>query len=272
MMTILDKIIAKKALEVEQAKSIVNLSKLEQEPLFSRPCLSLRRSMNDRKTNGIIAEYKRASPSKGIINDHSSVEEVVRGYQEAGASAVSVLTDAPFFKGSLDDLVAARAVLQVPLLRKEFIIDEYQVVEAKAHGADIILLIAAVLDPARIKVLSQLAKSFGLSVLLEVHNRQELERSVMDTVDAIGVNNRNLNDFTVSLDHSLELVDLIPEQFIKVSESGISNPATISQLRAVGFHGFLIGESFMKTTDPSAAIKEFVQNPQTITRTDYKRI
>lgn len=258
-MTILDKIITKKAVEVEQAKTAVPLSELKRKPLFTRSCLSLRDSIHDRKTNGIIAEYKRASPSKGIINDHSSVEDVVRGYQEAGVSAVSVLTDGPFFKGSLDDLVAARAILQVPLLRKEFIIDEYQVVEAKAHGADIILLIAAVLDPARIKALSESAKSIGLSVLLEVHNRQELERSMMDTVDAIGVNNRNLNDFTVSLDHSLELVDLIPERFIKVSESGISDPATIRQLRDVGFHGFLIGENFMKTPDPTAAIKEFVQ-------------
>jgi len=185
---------------------------------------------------------------------------------------VSVLSDGFFFKVRFVALFSARTLLQVPLLRKAFIIDEYQVVEAKAHGADIILLIAAVLDPARIKALSQSAKSFGLSVLLEVHNRQELERSMMDTVDAIGVNNRNLNDFTVSLDHSLELVDLIPEQFIKVSESGISAPATIRQLREVGFHGFLIGENFMKTSDPSTAIKEFVQKTKNPTKADYKRI
>src|SRR5690606_2810039 len=147
---------------------------------------------------------------------------------------VSVLTDGPFFKGSLDDLVAARAALTIPVLRKEFIIDHYQLVEAKAHGADIILLIAAVLDTAQVKALSEAAKSLGLNVLLEVHNREELDRSMMDSVDAIGVNNRNLNDFSVSLDHSLELVELIPEKFIKVSESGISNPDTIRQLRGVG--------------------------------------
>lgn len=258
-MTILDKIIAKKTVEVEQAKAAVPYAQLERKPLFSHACLSLHDSIHDRQKNGIIAEYKRASPSKGVINDHSSVEEVVQGYQEGGASAVSVLTDGPFFKGSLDDLLAARAVLQIPLLRKEFIIDEYQIVEAKAHGADIILLIAAVLDRVGIKALAESAKSLGLNVLLEVHNRQELERSMIDSVDAIGVNNRNLNDFSVSLDHSLELVNLIPERFIKVSESGISNPATIRQLRDVGFQGFLIGENFMKTPDPTAAMKEFVE-------------
>lgn len=258
-MTILDKIIAKKTVEVEQAKATVPINELEKQPLFARACLSLHSTIRDPKRNGIIAEFKRASPSKGTINDQASVADVVRGYQDAGVSAVSVLTDQPFFNGSLDDLVAARAVLQVPLLRKEFIIDEYQLLEAKAHGADIILLIAAVLDAGQIKTLSESAKSLGLNVLLEVHNHRELDRSMIDTVDAIGVNNRNLNDFSVSLDHSLELVDVIPERFVKVSESGISNPATIRQLRNVGFNGFLIGENFMKTTDPANAIKAFVE-------------
>ena len=258
-MTILDKIIAKKTVEVEQAKAAVPLAELEHMPLFARRCLALRDTVLDPAKNGIIAEYKRASPSKGIINDRVPVATVVGGYQDAGVSAVSVLTDAPFFKGSLDDLVAARAALAIPLLRKEFIMDEYQIAEAKAHGADIILLIAAVLDTERVKTLSESAKSLGMNVLLEVHNREELERSMMDSVDAIGVNNRNLNDFSVSLDHSLELVDLIPERFIKVSESGISDPDTIRRLRGVGFEGFLIGENFMKTADPAQAIKDFVK-------------
>ena len=257
-MTILDTIIAKKRLEIEQAKATVASVDLEKIPLFERTCFSLVDSIRDKRRNGIIAEYKRASPSKGIINDHSSVKAVVGGYQDAGVSAVSVLTDPGFFKGSLVDLVAAREELQVPLLRKEFIIDEYQIVEGKAHGADIILLIAAVLSPIQIKTLSEFAKSLGLSVLLEVHNREELERSLVDSVDAIGVNNRNLNDFTVSLDHSLELVDLIPERFLKVSESGISDPLTIHRLRDAGFQGFLIGENFMKTADPAQAIQAFV--------------
>lgn len=257
-MTILEKIIEKKAVEVELAKAEVAIAQLERAPLFNRTCLSLHDSIRHPDRNGIIAEFKRASPSKGIINDQISVTDVVQGYQKANVSAVSVLTDGPFFKGSLDDLLAARAALQLPLLRKEFIIDEYQLVEAKAHGADIILLIAAVLDTKQIKALSESAKALGLNVLLEVHNREELDRSLMDSVDAIGVNNRNLNDFTVSVNHSLELVDLIPGQFIKVSESGISNPATIRQLRGAGFDGFLIGENFMKTSNPAETIKTFV--------------
>lgn len=258
-MTILDTIIAKKRIEVERAKAAVSLTKLEHAALFARNCYPLAESITTLGRNGIIAEYKRASPSKGIINDHSSVAEVVSSYQAAGVSAVSVLTDRDFFKGSLADLFAARAVLEIPLLRKEFIIDEYQLVEAKAYGADIILLIAAVLTPAEIRHLSTQAKALGLSVLLEVHDREELDRSIMDTVDAIGVNNRNLKDFSVSLDHSLELVDVIPDRFIKVSESGISDQATIRQLRQAGFQGFLIGENFMKTADPVSAIQTFVK-------------
>lgn len=259
-MTILDNIIARKRVEVAQAKANTPFSLLERNPLFSRECHALRASILDPAKNGIIAEYKRASPSKGLINGSSSVEDVVIGYQTAGAAAVSVLTDADFFQGSLDDLVAARAALHIPLLRKEFMIDTYQIVEAKAHGADVILLIAAVLTPSEVKTLSEFAKSMGMNVLLEVHNRAELERSMVSSVDAIGVNNRNLNDFSVSLDHSLELVSLIPEQFIKVSESGISDPSTIRSLREAGFQGFLIGENFMKTGDPAQAIKEFVKD------------
>lgn len=258
-MTILDKIIDKKKQEVEQAKAVSVIADLEAMPLFGRSCYSLYDSIRHPERNGIISEFKRASPSKGTINAHSPVAEVVTGYQAAGVSAVSVLTDAEFFKGNLADLTEARAALHLPLLRKEFIVDEYQIVEAKAYGADIILLIAAVLDPKEVQVLSAFAQSLGLHVLLEVHNREELERSITDSVDAIGVNNRNLKDFSVSLDHSLELVGLIPNRFIKVSESGISNPATIRQLREAGFQGFLIGENFMKTDDPVQAISEFVK-------------
>lgn len=258
-MTILDKIIARKRVEVAQAKAAVPLSDLERQPLFDRTCHVLRTSILDTAKTGIIAEYKRASPSKGIINDRATVNDVVSGYQQAGASAVSVLTDADFFRGSLDDLKAARAALQLPLLRKEFIIDTYQITEAKAYGADIVLLIAAVLSPEQVRTLSEFAKSLRLNVLLEVHDRDELERSMVDSVDAIGVNNRNLKDFSVSIAHSLELVSLIPDRFIKVSESGISDPATITSLREAGFQGFLIGENFMRTEDPAQAIQEFVK-------------
>ena len=257
-MTILDKIIERKHIEVAQAKARVPLSTLESRPLFARECHVLRTAMLDPAKTGIIAEYKRASPSKGIINDRVTVTDVVSGYEQAGASAVSVLTDPDFFKGSLDDLIEARAALQLPLLRKEFIIDTYQIAEAKAHGADIILLIASALTRQEVETLSAYAKSLGMNVLLEVHDRAELERSIMDSIDAIGVNNRNLKDFTVSIEHSLQLVSLIPDQFIKVSESGISDPGTIKLLRQAGFQGFLIGENFMKTTDPAAAIRTFV--------------
>lgn len=257
-MTILDTIVARKKEEVAAAKSKVTLAELEQYPLFSRDCFSLPDSMQHTGRNGIIAEYKRASPSKGLINGTSTVQEVVKGYQDAGASAISVLTDSDFFQGSLDDLTAAREVLEIPLLRKEFIVDMYQIAEAKAYGADIVLLIAACLTSKEVESFARYAKSLGLNVLLEVHNEEELQRSLYDSIDAIGVNNRNLKDFTVSLEHSHDLVNKIPDRFIKVSESGISDPATIRDLKERGFQGFLIGENFMKTGDPAAAIRDFV--------------
>lgn len=257
-MTILDKIIERKKTEVAQAKAEVTLEALYSYPLFTRTCYSLRESVLDPNRTGIIAEYKRASPSKGIINAKATVQEVVTGYQNAGASAISVLTDTDFFRGSLADLSQAREVLQIPLLRKEFIIDTYQIAEAKAYGADIILLIAACLTPSEVQAFSQYAKSLGLHVLLEVHNEEELLSNIFDSVDAIGVNNRNLKDFVVSLDHSYDLVHKIPNQFIKVSESGISDPTTINELKKAGFHAFLIGENFMKTANPAQSIQDFV--------------
>lgn len=257
-MTILDKIIEKKKIEIAEAKAKVPLNELEQYPLFSRTCYNLKESVTNPSRTGIIAEFKRASPSKGIINASSKVEDVVKGYQDAGASAISVLTDADFFQGSLNDLTAARQVLHIPLLRKEFIVDSYQIAEAKAYGADIILLIAACLNAEEILSLSQYAKSLGLNVLLEVHNEEELQRSLFDSIDAIGVNNRNLKDFSVSLDHSYNLLDKIPDRYIKVSESGISDPTTIKALKESGFQAFLIGENFMKTNNPGSEMHSFV--------------
>jgi len=257
-MTILDKIVEKKKIEVAEAKTKVSLTELEQYPLFNRTCYSLKDSILHPQRTGIIAEFKRASPSKGLINGTSSVQDVVKGYQDAGASAISVLTDPDFFQGSLADITAAREVLTIPLLRKEFIVDRYQIAEAKAYGADIILLIAACLSPEEIEEFSSYAKSLELNVLLEVHNEEELVANIFDTIDAIGVNNRNLKDFIVSLDHSYDLVNKIPNSYIKVSESGISDPQTIKDLKRKGFDSFLIGENFMKTADPATAIKEFV--------------
>jgi indole-3-glycerol phosphate synthase len=257
-MNILDKIIARKREEVAEVKKNTPLAELEKFPLFSRKTYSLRESILDKSKSGIIAEFKRASPSKGIINDHSSVKDVAMGYERAGASAISILTDADFFKGSLQDLTEAREAVTIPILRKEFIIDRYQIAEAKAYGADVILLIAACLSSEEIKELSSYAKEIGLSVLLEVHDKEELGRSIFETIDAIGVNNRNLKDFTVSIQHSLDLVDLIPNSFIKISESGLSNPESIMELKKAGFQAFLIGENFMKTNNPQDAIKSFV--------------
>lgn len=256
-MTILDTIVERKREEVAEAKANVSSEELKSYPLFQRECYNLRESILHPERSGIIAEYKRASPSKGLINGRDSVQEVVKGYQEAGASAISVLTDKDFFQGDLKDLTEAREVLQIPLLRKEFIVDEYQITEAKAYGADIILLIAACLSKEEIQSLSSYAKSLGLNVLLEVHNEKELNKSLFDTIDAIGVNNRNLKDFVVSLDHSYNLVNKIPNRYIKVSESGISDPLTINGLKKAGFQAFLIGENFMKTENPMLAIQEF---------------
>jgi indole-3-glycerol phosphate synthase len=257
---ILDKIVAKKKEETALAKRQISAVQLAESDLFSTKCYSLRSFMNDPLRNGIIAEFKRSSPSKGIINNHSSVKEVTTAYATAGASALSVLTDTSFFGGSFIDLIEARQANSVPILRKDFMLEEYQILEAKAWGADVILLIAAILHPDEIRKMAALAKSLGMSVLMEVHNQRELERSLCDELDAVGINNRNLGDFTVSLEHSFNLVSQIPDQFLKVSESGISDPHTIHELRLAGFNGFLVGESFMKERIPGKAMEEFVKN------------
>jgi len=255
---ILDKIVLKKREEIEVAKRKITIEQLKERELFSRKCYVLRDFILDPVRTGIIAEFKRQSPSKGIINDRSSVEEVTTAYAAAGASALSVLTDQSFFGGKDEDLLEARKVNLLPLLRKDFMLDEYQIIEAKALGADIILLIASILSPEEVRSLARCAKDLGLNVLLEVHNREELDRSICDDLDAIGVNNRNLGDFSVSVQHSYDLVGHIPSRFLKISESGISNPQTINELSVAGFDGFLIGENFMKETDPGKAMKEFV--------------
>lgn len=255
---ILDKIVLKKREEIEIAKRKNSILTLQASSYFTRDCYLLRDFMLDPKRARIIAEFKRKSPSKGIINDHSSVEEVTKAYNAAGASALSVLTDQSFFGGKDEDLLEARSANFLPILRKDFILDEYQIIESKSLGADIILLIAAILSPKEVQMLAKSAKNLGLNVLLEVHNREELDRSICDELDAIGVNNRNLGNFSVSVQHSFDLVNHIPSQFLKISESGINNPQTIKDLTAAGFDGFLIGENFMKESDPGKVMKEFV--------------
>jgi len=258
-MNILDKIIADKHQEVALRKSIIPVQQLENSVLFDRASNSLATALRNSNT-GIIAEHKRRSPSKAVINQKVSVQDVATGYEDAGACGMSVLTDGKYFGGSMDDLLLARAAVQIPLLRKEFIIDEYQLLEAKAHGADVILLIAAVLTKTQIKSLSEFAKSLSLDVLLEVHNLDELQKSIMPSLDMLGVNNRNLKTFEVSTDISKQLSKQIPDDFVKVSESGISSIEAIKDLQQYGYKGFLIGENFMKTENPGSSAIDFIKN------------
>ncbi len=256
-MTILEKITAYKQKEVSAKKEAFPVSVLEQSQWFERPTISLANAL---KTNpaGIIAEHKRRSPSKPVINTSVQIQEVARGYEMAGVSGMSVLTDTNFFGGSLDDLVLARKATSFPLLRKEFIIDPYQIYEARAYGADAILLIAACLTKTELTTFSALAKSLQLEVLLEVHNEEEIQKSLLPTIAMLGVNNRNLKTFETSIDVSKKLVALIPDDFVKVSESGISSVKAISELKQYGYQGFLIGENFMKTENPGKAAKQFI--------------
>lgn len=258
-MNILDKIVADKRIEVTFRKQLIPVSQLEQSVLFERPTISLALKLKN-STTGIIAEHKRRSPSKSVINQNLNVFDVAKGYENAGVCGMSVLTDSKYFGGSLDDLLIARASCNLPLLRKEFTIDEYQILEAKAYGADVILLIAAILTKEEIRQFSELAKSLSLDVLLEVHNEEELHKSIMPSLDMFGVNNRNLKTFDVSLDTSKTLSQIMPNEFVKVSESGISSVDAIKELQPFGYKGFLIGENFMKTDDAGKSAAKFIKD------------
>ena len=258
-MNILDEIVLHKRNEVNDQKKLVPTKELEKGSYFETPTYSLREYIRRADKSGIIAEFKRSSPSKGVINADASVEQTTRGYVSAGASALSVLTDQKFFGGKKEDLTVARRYNSCPILRKDFTIDEYQILEARSIGADAILLIAAVLEPGEAKKLAAFAHSFGMEVLLEVHNESELRDNLEVGADLIGINNRDLKTFTVSTEVSKRLASMIPEGVVKVSESGISDVDTIIDLRGYGFEGFLIGENFMKTTHPGNAAREFIQ-------------
>lgn len=255
-MNILETIISEKKIEVKKRKQIKSISELEKSNLFKRETFPFKKFLLNRNKTGIIAEFKRKSPSKGFINNLSTVRDVTEGYMKYGASALSVLTDEKFFGGSLQDLIEAR-VNELPVLRKDFIIDEYQVIESKAYGADIILLIAACLSKTEVKQFSGLAKNFGLNVLLEVHDENELEH-LCDDIDVVGINNRDLKSFKVDLNQSIELCKKIPADRIKISESGIDNVKAIQYLKKNGFSGFLMGEKFMKEKYPQKAFAKFV--------------
>lgn len=258
MENILDKILAVKRQEVDQRKTQFPVKSLETSPFFSAQVASMKTYLRRPDKSGIIAEFKRKSPSKGIINGDVHVEDVVKGYVAAGASGLSILTDTQFFGGSSQDLTDARKVTESPLLRKDFIIDEYQLLEAKALGADLILLIAAALTPGKLRSLARFAQSLGLEVLMEVHNEQELLSNLHPELDIIGVNNRDLKRFVTDINISRLLVNKIPDEYLKISESGIHDPAVMLDLKECGFEGFLIGEQFMKESNPGSSAEKFI--------------
>ncbi|MCW3168354.1 indole-3-glycerol phosphate synthase TrpC [Chryseobacterium sp. 09-1422] len=256
-MNILDKIIARKKQEIADSKSRVLLQQLKDSKFFNRKKLSLKESLHSK--SGIIAEFKRQSPSKGIINDKVSPLEVASAYEKFGASAVSVLTDQDFFGGSFEDILSVRNHINIPILRKDFMIDEYQFYEAKSMGADVILLIAACVSQNQVSEFTELAHSLDLEVLLEIHTEEELQH-IDKNVDFVGINNRNLKDFKVDLQHSVHLKNQLPEKTLSIAESGIYSEEDFNFLKEKGFDGFLMGEYFMKDEKPGNKFAEFISN------------
>jgi indole-3-glycerol phosphate synthase len=261
-MSILDTIIARKFEEVAERKLQTPISALENSIHFSKQMISLKQSILDPQRTGIIAEFKRKSPSKGIINNTADVVEVTKAYAEFGASGLSVLTDTDFFGGFTEDLLNAR-INPIPILRKDFIVDEYQIAEAKAMGADVILLIASCLTPLRVKELATFAKSLQLEILLELHNENELNH-INEHIEIVGINNRNLNTFEVDIENSIRMAEQLGNAYVKVAESGIKSPEDVIRFKQYGFDGFLIGENFMKNTNPASAFQSFVSTLQAL--------
>ncbi|MCZ2084701.1 MAG: indole-3-glycerol phosphate synthase TrpC [Flavobacteriales bacterium] len=254
-MNILDKIIEQKKQEVAEAIKKISLTQLKDSAFFNRKTFSLKESVES--GSGIIAEFKRQSPSKGIINDEAGVLEVAKSYQKFGASGISILTDSEFFGGKLGDILKVRDEISIPILRKDFMIDEYQFYEAKANGADVILLIAACLSPNQVQEFTQLSHELGLEVLLEIHTEEELKHFNKE-IDLVGFNNRNLKDFKVDLQHSVNLKNVLPTEVLAVAESGIYSIEDFKFLKEKGFDGFLMGEYFMRNENPGIALKEFI--------------
>ncbi|PKQ61212.1 indole-3-glycerol phosphate synthase [Labilibaculum filiforme] len=254
---ILDKIVQQKLAEVALQKEQMPIFQLMEQDNFKRVCYSAKASISKEGASGVIAEFKRQSPSKGVINGDAKPEQVVKAYQDAGAAMVSVLTDEKFFGAKSTDFEVARNTLSIPLLRKEFIIDAYQIYQSKAMGADVILLIAAILSPQRCKDFAFIAKDLGMEVLLELHDESELEH-VNSFVDLVGINNRNLKDFSVDTDRSIRLASQLPVNMIRVAESGLDSPEVVQKMKKNGFQAFLMGEHFMKTDSPGVACKQFI--------------
>jgi indole-3-glycerol phosphate synthase len=256
-MGFLEPIIANKRNELLQAKDALTRSMVGYS-LFKRSTISLTTALKDKNSSGIIAEFKRKSPSQGwFVKEDLAINNVARAYEQNGAAGISVLTDRDFFGGAITDLETARQLVSIPLLRKDFIIDQLQVKETKIAGADVILLIAACLSRQQVKEFSREAHAIGLEVLLEIHNEKELDH-ICPEIDLVGVNNRNLTSFEVNIETSFRLINQLPKEKCLVSESGIRDVETIISLKRAGFNGFLVGESFMKQADPAIAFAEFI--------------
>jgi indole-3-glycerol phosphate synthase len=258
---ILKKILASKHIEVKNDKKKRSLKSLEDDKdLFGIKSFeaSLLSCINKKKP-GVIAEIKKASPSKGVLKKNFNPLEIAIGYESAGAACISVLTDRVFFKGGIDDLINVRKRCGIPVLRKDFVIDPYQVFQSRAYGADCILLIAAALELNQMVELEEVASSLGMSVLVEVHNEAELELALSCNSNLIGVNNRDLNTFTVSIENSLKLSSMLPKNKLAISESGISSHEDMQLLMDAGISCFLIGESLMKHEDPGMALEFLLQ-------------
>lgn len=257
MKDILSEIIANKRFEVDLQKQAISIEQL-QEGISEAPVIrSMKQALASSKS-GVIAEFKRRSPSKGWIKQDARPEEIVLSYATAGASTLSILTDEKFFGGSLKDIRIARPLVEIPILRKDFIIDEYQLYQAKIVGADAVLLIAAALEQERCNELTEKAHSLGLEVLLEIHSPEELSY-INEKIDMVGINNRNLGTFFTDVENSFRLAGQLPQGAVLVSESGISDPEIVKRLRTAGFRGFLIGETFMKTEQPGETLQNFLQ-------------
>ena len=257
MKDILSEIIANKRFEVDLQKQSISLEQLQNSLETTVKQRSLKEALKS-SSSGVIAEFKRRSPSKGWINRKAQAEDIVPGYANAGASAVSILTDEKFFGGNLKDIKEARPLIDIPILRKDFIVDEYQLYQAKIIGADAVLLIAAALKKEELHALAAKAHELGLEVLLEIHSVEEL-KYINANMDVIGINNRNLGTFFTDVENSFRLAEQLPSDAVLVSESGISDPATVKRLQKAGFKGFLIGENFMKTDNPELALKSFIE-------------
>ncbi len=255
-MSILKEIVINKRKEIDYFKKNNPISKIEKSEYFNREVLSLKKSLNEK--SGIISEFKRKSPSKPYINLNADVFPITRGYELSNSSGISILTDSKYFGGSNKDITSVRSQINIPILRKDFILDEYQIIESKSLGADIILLIAACLSEEEVKNLSKFAKSFNLQVILELHSEEELSY-LCDSIDVVGVNNRNLKTFKTDINNSIYLASKISSNFLKISESGISNSTEIFLLKEYGYDGFLIGENFMRNDDPVSACNDFIK-------------